>query len=63
MERILARKLGVVSLDTSNLAQLANAVAESEDDEANTASSPDETQLAIEDEMCTIVPIEDTTTR
>jgi hypothetical protein len=63
MERILERKLGVVSLDMSNLARLANAVAESEDDEADTASSPDEAQLAIEDEDCTIFPIEDTTTR
>jgi hypothetical protein len=63
MERILERKLGVVSFDTRNLARLANAVDESEDDDADTAPSPDEAQLAIDDEICTIFPIEDTTTR
>jgi hypothetical protein len=65
MERILERKLGGISLDTNSLSRLANAVAESEDDEAEhaVASSHEETQLAIEDEVCTIVPVEDTTTR
>lgn len=63
MERILERRLGVDSLDTSNLARLANAIGESEDDEADTASSSDEAKLGIEGEVCTIFPIEDTTTR
>jgi hypothetical protein len=64
MERILERKLVGVSLDTSNLSRLADAVGESEDDEAgHTATSSPEAQLAIEDEVCTIVPVEDTTAR
>ncbi|EED23989.1 fungal specific transcription factor, putative [Talaromyces stipitatus ATCC 10500] len=62
MERILKRQLGVASLDTRSLASLANAIAESEDDEVDTASLSDEAQLSIEDEVCTIFPIEDTTT-
>lgn len=63
MEQILKRQLGVATLETRTLARLASTVAESEDEEADAAPSPDEAQLSIEDEVCTILPIEDTTTR
>jgi hypothetical protein len=65
MEFILERKLGGVPLDTSSLSQLANELAELEDDEDDhvTVSPLKEGELEIEDEVCTINPVDDTITR
>jgi hypothetical protein len=65
MEFIWERKLGGIPLDTSSLSQLANELAELEDDEDDhvTVSPLKEGELEIEDEVCTINPVDDTITR
>jgi hypothetical protein len=65
MERILKQKFEDISLDTSSLRRLAEAIPPvANDDRPTPSSSPrDEEELVMEQEVCTIDPIEDTITR
>ncbi|KAE8155145.1 fungal-specific transcription factor domain-containing protein [Aspergillus avenaceus] len=63
MERILKHKLDGVSLETDNLARIAESLTVDEGSANVTEQTSDElTNLSIEDEACTIDPVGDTTT-
>lgn len=59
MERILKHKFEGIDLDLNSLRRMARALDEHEQN--NSSAAPDED--SIEDEVCTIDPVEDTTTR
>lgn len=63
MEKILKSKVKGVVLDTKSLRRMADAIAIEESDDHIDLCSDDEGDHAIEEEMCTIDPIKDTTTR
>jgi hypothetical protein len=65
MERILKHRIDGIALDTKSLHRMAEAIVEEgTDDDHPVGSSPNEEDgLAIEEEVCTIDPVEATTTR
>lgn len=64
MERILRHTMQGISLDTDTLSQMANALASNQEHPREPPLGPEEVDgLPIDDEACTIDPVEDTTTR
>ena len=64
MERILKQTIEGISLDTKNLARLAEALEADNGDGATVVLEPKDGEvLGIDDEACTMVPVGDTTTR
>lgn len=64
MERILKHTVQGISLDTDNLSQMANALASNQERHRELPMEPGEVDgLSMDDEACTIDPVEDTTTR
>jgi hypothetical protein len=63
MERILKQTIEGISLDTKNLARLAEALEADNGDRATGPEPKDGDVLGIDDEACTMVPVGDTTTR
>ena len=65
MERILKHKFEGIALDTSSLCRMAEDTVENgADDDHHANSSPrEDDDLGIEEEVCTIDPVEDTITR
>ncbi|RAQ76622.1 fungal specific transcription factor [Aspergillus flavus] len=63
MERILRHTMQGISLDTDTLSQMANALASNQEHPREPPLEPEEVDgLPIDDEACTIDPVEDTTT-
>ncbi|KAB8264696.1 fungal-specific transcription factor domain-containing protein [Aspergillus pseudonomiae] len=63
MERILRHTMHGISLDTDNLSQMANALASTKEHPRERPLEPEEEDgFSIDDEACTIDPVEDTTT-
>ena len=61
MEQILKHTVEGIALDTKSLARMASSLAAGRG--SNSPGAPSPAGLAIEDEACTIDPVEDTTTR
>ncbi|KAE8363812.1 fungal-specific transcription factor domain-containing protein [Aspergillus caelatus] len=63
MERILKHTIQGISLDTDNLSHMANALASNQEHPRELPMEPEGVDgLSIDDEACTIDPVEDTTT-
>ncbi|KAE8383850.1 fungal-specific transcription factor domain-containing protein [Aspergillus bertholletiae] len=63
MECILRHAMQGISLDTSNLAKMANTLASNPEQHSEVPPEPEEANnVSIDDEACTIDPVEDTTT-
>lgn len=60
MERILKHAFKAIALDTKSLRQMAMALSDEMDKETQ---ETDEAELTMEEEECTIDPVEDTVTR
>lgn len=60
MERILKHAFKGIALDTKSLRQMAMALSDETDKETQ---ETDEAELTMEEEECTIDPVEDTVTR
>lgn len=63
MERLLRHTMKGIALDTANLRSLAENIPEENSAEEPQWESSGEEDLTLEEEVCTIDPVEDTTTR